>query len=253
MLLAVTVGLVCTARCTPRRRPSSPSCSRPACATPEPRSAPSSRRWRQAPRRRSSPRRCSRTTAARPRSRCTSSRRRCSPSSRWPVRRRPGTRDLADGRRRRSRGEPRRTARPATAQPPRRPRQRRGSASRRQPVQPQRELDLQRAFRALPVVAQQPGHPLQPLGDGVHVDVQRVLGAGRAHPAGEVRVEGAHQFGAAPRVVVERPAPRVRRRSRRRRGSSASSRPRKPKSSAAAPSPARPSRRSASTQRRASA
>ena len=47
------------------------------------------------------------------------------------------------------------------------------------------------------------GHSLQALGDGVHMHVQLVLGAGGAHAAREVRVERAHQVGAAPRVVVD--------------------------------------------------
>src|SRR5215210_256410 len=87
----------------------------------------------------------------------------------------------------------------------------RGSAASRarQPVQPQGELDLQSPGGALPVVAEEAGYPLQPLGDGVHMDVQFVLGAGRTHPAREVGVEGARQVGAAPFVVRDDPADRT--------------------------------------------
>src|SRR5690606_41549401 len=41
-----------------------------------------------------------------------------------------------------------------------------------EPVQAEGELDLQRPLRVLPAVAAQPADPLQPLGDGVDVDVQ---------------------------------------------------------------------------------
>lgn len=68
-------------------------------------------------------------------------------------------------------------------------------------MQSQGELDLQRAGRALPLGAEQPAHPLQTLRDRVDMDVQLVLGTRRAHPAGEVRVEGAQEIRAALLVV----------------------------------------------------
>ena len=72
-----------------------------------------------------------------------------------------------------------------------------------QPVQAQGELDLQRALRGLPVVAEQRGHAVQALADGVDVHVQRGRRPPGARARGEVRRQRADEVAAAADVVVE--------------------------------------------------
>src|SRR5690606_3789876 len=77
------------------------------------------------------------------------------------------------------------------------------SGSAREAEEAEGELDLQRAFRGVPLLAQQAGDALQALADGVHVDVQE-LGRLRQAAAGpEVRLQGLDERGAAPLVVVQ--------------------------------------------------
>ena len=103
----------------------------------------------------------------------------------------------------------------------------------------------------LPAVAEELADPVQPLGDGVDVDVQGLGRAGGRAARAEVGGERGGQRGAPAGVVVDHRAERrptkPRRRGRRRRAAR-----RSPARSALAPSPARPSASSASAQRRAS-
>ena len=97
-----------------------------------------------------------------------------------------------------------------------------------EPVQPQGELDLQRPLRRRPVLADQPAHPVQPLGDGVDVHLQRLGRPGGGGPGVEVGLERGHQVGAAPGVVLQHRRRAWRRRTRARPGPSPTSRPKKP-------------------------
>ena len=101
-----------------------------------------------------------------------------------------------------------------------------------EPVQPQGELDLQRALGRGPVLAQQPAHPLQALGDRVDVHPQHLGRPGRGAAGAEVAPAACATRSVPPlRVVVEDRRRAWRRRSRARPG------PRRP---AGRRSPARP-------------
>ena len=95
--------------------------------------------------------------------------------------------------------------------------------------------------RALPVLAEQPADPLQPLGHRVHVHVQHLGGAGRAAAGAEVLLQGGQR-----RCRAGRRSPAPGRacvgRSRRRPGRPPSSRPTKPRSATPAPVPRGPAR-----------
>src|SRR6266568_6289141 len=72
-----------------------------------------------------------------------------------------------------------------------------------QPMQPQRQLQLEGAVGGVPVGAEEFGDAVEALGDGVDVDVEAVLGAHEVAAAGEVGLQRSEQFRGAARVVVD--------------------------------------------------